>query len=93
MRFGASAGATSASLGKCPKPLTQFRGSAYSGNTLWDGFPSSSSPALGRYGTNNAYAALVAALAVVSAAAYILGRKAMRNRSQPAPVTNVTRPA
>ncbi|MET4097046.1 AmiS/UreI family transporter [Arthrobacter sp. UYCu712] len=49
---------------------------------------------LGRYETNNAYAALVAALAVVSlAAAYFLGRKAMRSSSQPAQVTNVTRPA
>jgi hypothetical protein len=49
---------------------------------------------LGRFETNTAYAALVAALAVVSlAAAYFLGRKAMRSSSQPAPVTNVTRPA
>ena len=42
----------------------------------------------------DAYAALAVALAVVSqAAAYFLGRKAMRSSSQSAQVTNVTRPA
>ncbi|MHA7222322.1 AmiS/UreI family transporter [Arthrobacter sp. RHLT1-20] len=49
---------------------------------------------LGRYETNNIYAALVAALAAVSlAAAYFLGRKTMRTSTQTGQVPNVARPA
>ena len=49
---------------------------------------------LGRYETNNGYAALVAAVAAFAlAAAYVLGRKSMRTSTQPGQVTRVTRPA
>lgn len=49
---------------------------------------------LGRYETNNGYAALVAAIAAVAlAAAFFLGRKAMRNRALAPQPTNVARTA
>lgn len=49
---------------------------------------------LGRYETNNTYAAVVAALAVISlAVAYFLGRKAMGSRTTSGQVSNTARTA
>jgi hypothetical protein len=86
-------GPQGAGLGKGPKPLTPVSGLSL----FWQYAPGWFSifvVACALVMTNDAFAALLAALAVVSlAAAYFLGRKAVRSSSQPAQVTNVTRPA